>query len=275
MLYGSRHHAVFEDWWLLARRRYLSWPERGHPESIAFYYDPLIDYRHPGSPQYAAYVAFYLAPQQPEDARRLFRWAADAYQWSGPGEIRRLRDPRVAALGLVLAKEFGDQEVHAKLREYAERVYEPRWDPARGEFGWGFGLGETTPRGQWNGVIMTAEVGGEGAWSRIFTRPNLGKFAEPTVCGVDYPALGISQAWFDPERSCLVVTTCAGEPARRGEPTAFRVRQLAEPARVQVRRDGARYDRWRITGPGEITVESDLGEHTCEFFTGPHRAFGA
>jgi hypothetical protein len=179
--------------------------------------------------------------------------------------VRGLRDPRVAALGLVLAKELGETTAYARLSEYAERAYEPQWDHARGEFTWGFGLGEAVPRGQLNGVIMTAEVGAQGAWSQIFNRPNLAKFAEPTVCGVEYPALDIAQAWYDAERSRLTVTTCAGVPARRGEPTSFRVRQLPDRARVRVTCNGQGYDRWRPTGPDEITVEADLTERTFVF----------
>ena len=52
---------------------------------------------------------------------------------------------------------------------------------------WGFGLGEPVPRGQLNGVIMMAEVGEPGAWSRVFNGPNVTKFEDPTVVGVDYP----------------------------------------------------------------------------------------
>jgi hypothetical protein len=208
------------------------------------------------------YVAFYLAPQRPADAHRLFEWAADAYRWTGSGEVRTLRDPRVAALGLVLAKEFDERAAYTRLSEYVERAYEPQWDHAGGEFTWGFGLGEAVPRGQLNAVIMTAEVGGHGAWARIFERPNLAKFAEPTVCGVEYPALGIVQAWYDAQRSHLTVTTCAGDPARLGEPTSFRVRQVPDLARLRVRRDGQVYDRWRPTGPDEITVDAELAEHS-------------
>jgi len=100
----------------------------------------------------------------------------------------------VPALGLVLAHEFGDQDVEMRLRENVEVRFEPGWDRSTGEFTWGFGLGEPVPRGQLNAVIMMAEVGDHGAWSRLFNRPNLAKFQEPAVSGVDFPALGISQA---------------------------------------------------------------------------------
>jgi hypothetical protein len=111
----------------------------------------------------------YLAPQRWDDAYRLFRWAAETYQWAGSGKIRQVRDPRVIPLGLVLAKEVGDRAVETRLREYVEASLEPHWDRSTGEFTWGFGLGEPVPRGQLNGVIMMAEVGEPGAWSRVFS----------------------------------------------------------------------------------------------------------
>lgn len=192
---------MFERWWVHAERHYLSLPERGHPEWLAFYYDPIIDHVHRGSPQIGLYVALYLVPQKPEVARRLFDWAAATYRWSATsGDIRPVRDPRVYALGLVLANELGDATSYARLREHVERTCEPQWDRECSEFTWGFGLGEPIPRGQLNGTIMMAETGGAGAWSRIFQRPNLEKFAQPTVGSVDYPTVGISRAWYDADR---------------------------------------------------------------------------
>ena len=36
-----------------------------------------------------------------------------------------------------------------------------------------------------------------GAWSRIFNDPNLGKFDGPTVSGLDFPRVAMSEAWWD------------------------------------------------------------------------------
>jgi len=251
---------VFERWWVRARARYLSLPANGHPESIALYYDPILDYAHPGSPQFALYVALYLTPQKPDDAHRLFRWAADTYQWAGSSEIGPHRDPRVPALGLVLAHEFGDQDVEMRLRENVEVRFEPGWDRSTGEFTWGFGLGEPVPRGQLNAVIMMAEVGDHGAWSRLFNRPNLAKFQEPAVSGVDFPALGISQAWVDARQRRLAVATSVGDPARRGEPTRFSVTRLPTLA-VRLTRDSRPFDRWTVEGRSAITIETDVEDH--------------
>ena len=37
----------------------------------------------------------------------------------------------------------------------------------------------------------------DGAWSRIFNKPNLQKFTEPTVSGVDFPRVALSEARWD------------------------------------------------------------------------------
>lgn len=236
-------------------------PDQGPPRALAFYYDPIIDHIQPGGPQFAAYVAFYLLPQVPAVARRLFDWASATYHWADPDiGIPPLRDRRVHALGLVLARELGDAVAEARLREYVERVYEPTWDDRAGEFTWGFGLGEPVPRGQLNGVVMMAEIGGQGSWAGIFNRPKLGKFGEPTVCGVQFPDLGITQAWFDGDANRLAVSTHAGPAGRRGAPSAFRVTSLPSPQRIAVTCDGEPFPRWRVSGPDEITLETTVDE---------------
>ncbi len=51
-----------------------------------------------------------------------------------------------------------------------------------------------------------------GDWWRIFNEPNLAKHDEPTVEGVDYPSVGIAQAYNDADTGMLWVRTCAGRP---------------------------------------------------------------
>ena len=65
-----------------------------------------------------------------------------------------------------------------------------------------------------NATIMVGESGGESAWWRIFNEPNLKKFDQPTVVGVDFPTVGISEAAYDESTRTLRVTTDVGDPAR-------------------------------------------------------------
>ena len=65
----------------------------------------------------------------------------------------------------------------------------------------------------------------------------------------------------DPDHGCLAIDTYAADSARAGAPTSFRVRQVTDPARARVVRDGSAHGAWRVSGVEEITVESDVGDH--------------
>ena len=196
-------------------------------------------------------------------ARRLFRWAAAEFGWDDPARpvLDVPGDPRFLCLGLALAHELGEEAVLARLRGHAEERFEPSWDLRRGEFAYRFGLDEPHPRGQPNATIMMAEFGDAGAWSRIFARPNLQRLAEPTVTGVHYPDLGISQAFFDTGRRLLTVSTYAAEPGTVGRSTGFGVEGLVAPQRCRVERDGQPHTRWRVTGGARISVDTEVAEH--------------
>jgi hypothetical protein len=119
---------------------------------------------------------------------------------------------------------------------------------------------------------MLCELGDQGAWSRVFNRPNLAKFDEPTVAGVDYPSLGVCEAWNDAESGDLRVTTYAATPSRRGAHTSFRVTKLPGARAVRVRCDGVDDPRWRAVGDDTIEIEFEIGEHRFEIATrGPAR----
>ena len=108
------------------------------------------------------------------------------------------------------------------------------WDRARGEFTWGFALGEPIPRGQYNGTMAAAQAVTEGAWSRLATVGPGKRFTEPTVVDVDFPTVALSEAWWDADRETLFVTP---EPLNEGvsaKPTTFRVTNLPDPSRWKV-----------------------------------------
>ncbi len=162
---------------------------------------------------------------------------------------------------LLNAREVGDSARYQTLYALAEQHCEPTWDRARGEFNYGFGLDEPYPRGQANAVIMAAEAGGKQAWWRIFNEPNLHKFDHPTVSGVDFPRLGISQAVYDADKDSLAVTTYAADPWMAGTETAFTVERLCEPAQARLLRDGQVYDGWRVSGDDRIEIKAEVQDH--------------
>jgi hypothetical protein len=268
-------HRVFHSWWTNAGAGYVPFHDGRPNDTLTFYYDPLITYHHRVGLGGGLSLAFQLVPQARNEARGLFEAAAEKMSWTGSGPVREVtRDftsqaatPQGTLLGLALAREFGNAPVYTKLKEYAETHYEPTWHTDTGEFTWGFGLNEPYPRGQFNAGMMTAEAGSEGAWWRVFNQPNLRKFAEPTVHSVDFPTVCLSQAWYDSERRCLIVSTDAGVPSASGQPTSFRVNQI-DPQRCTVMVDGQPSDGWRVVD-GEVEITTTVGSHT--FVIAQHR----
>ena len=209
-----------------------------------------------------------LIGQKDEEARLLFKGAAEFLGWTnlepvkeGGMDLTTLKPDRtVTCRGMSLAREFGFDAIYAKLKSYVEAHYEPTWDHANGEFTWGFGLDEPYPRGQYNAVIAVHEAGSLGARWRIYNKPNLKKFIEPTVYGVDFPAICLSQAWYDASRRTLMVSTDAGLPNAVGNTTSFRVSHV-NVNNINVVIDDQLSDQWSIVD-GELEITTKVGEHT-------------
>jgi hypothetical protein len=257
-------------WYDYAKRHYIAEIKDQLPDWVTAYYDPLLHLNHivPLSSSLIMW-ALYLLPNDQEMARRLYDLAkrdclaakADgtAHMVAAPGRTRD--DIFTTALTLSLANELGDTEVVKTLRAHAEAHYEPTWDRDTGEFYYLFGLREPHPRGKYNANLMVSEVAGSGAWWRLFNEPNLRKFEEPTVYGVDYPRMGLSQAYYDRERRTLVLQTYTNDQAARGTPTSFRIQNLAEPGRCTVLADDAPYSSWGVR-EGELEVTMTIGRRS-------------
>lgn len=183
--------------------------------------------------------------------------------------LHLLDDPRFLTSALLVARELGDDTTEQRLRAFAESHWEPRFFGDDGQhFGWWFGYEEEWPRGQTSALMVLSEIGGPGSWLRVFEGIGDERFAEPTVEGVDFPALGIARACNDRAEGALWVETYAATPARRGEPTTFRVTGLPDPAALAVSCDGAELTRWRAVGEDAVEVAIDVGDHVLRIETG-------
>ena len=268
---ASSHHWVFHRWIEdFVKKKYMAFTPDGRMETMGLYYDPLIDHLQSPSPLGGIGPCFYILPQNRPLAELLYEAGTTALGWNDPSrQVLLPPDPRWLVLGLVLAQEFDDRVTALRLRDTVERYYEPRRFGAGGdEFGWWFQFGEDHPRGQLSALLMMAEVGGAGSWWRVFNEPELGKFDAPTVTGVDYPVLGVSQAWNDLEGAFLALKTYAATSSARGQPTRFRIEKLPAPADAIVRCDADPCDRWRVVGEDAIEVETDVDTHSFQIFTG-------
>ena len=134
-----------------------------------------------------------------------------------------------------------------------------RRDPDR--FAWTFGLDEAYPRGQLNGLMILSEIGERGAWTRVYAGRHGSRFDLPTVEGVDFPSLGISEARNDVAENTLWVSTYCATAAHRGQPTRWKVTQLADPRAVKVYRDDAEYGDWGVMDDTTIEINGDVEAH--------------
>lgn len=260
---------TFNKWYEYARQHYMSPARDVPPEWITWYYDPTLPFN------FKSFLArpwlltcWFLTPHDRRTAELLYQGARTrflvlpeegrAYFSNFSGSLQE--DTYATAVGLSLAREFGDAPLYGRLRAQADTAYGPTFDAERGEFYYRFGFEEAFPRGQYNDWIMPAMVGDAGTWWQMFNEPNLKKFVQPTLHGVDYGRLGVSQAFYDAGERLLVLATYPADRGRVGEETAFRVRNLMDGGRYTVEVDGKAPGRWRIAD-GEMEIVTTVDHH--------------
>jgi hypothetical protein len=263
-IHGRATHRPVEGWLDYARENFLGVGSDGRLEWVTSYYDPIVNHKANGGPGAGVGTAFLLLPQDRELATLIYESAANALGWNDPRVEIRASQP-----GLVMARELGDHTALARLRAAAEREYDPRFFGDDNEmFGWWFGLNDGFPRGQLSAQMMLAEVGEGDAWGRALEAPHLDKYAAPTVEGVDFPSIGLYQAWNDTDGGALNVGTYAAAPDRRGMETSWRVTNLPNPDDVYILCDGQPFSRFAVDGPGSIRIDGDIAQRHYQIFTG-------
>lgn len=221
------------------------------PQAVTLYYDPLLDVHHKLPVMVAVINALYLAPQRPDEARRLFDAGLGMLGAIGDGPPTVVGE-RSTGVALLLAREWGLDATAERLAAGAEASYEPTWDRARGEFTWGFGLGEEHPRGQFNAIMSAAEAATPGAWTALSTERAPALPGE--VVGVDFPTIAMREAaWRD---GTLHLSTSALGNA----PTSWRVTGLNDPA------------RWTASASADVPIETraDGDDLVIETVAGDH-----
>ena len=270
-LYGKNAHQAYDGWLSHVKDKYFGFTKSGGLEWLTMYYDPLEKYTHRIAPHFAFALAFYMLPQSPKFAETLYRGAVRFMGWDNPSTpiVSLSPDPRFYALALVLAQELGDHSVATRLHDYSARYFEPRYfGKDDGQFGFWFHFGEKWPRGQLSALAIMADVITPGDWQSLFCTPNLEKFLEPTVEGVDYPSLGIAQAFNDKKAGFLQLTTFCGDTARHDTTTKFRVTNLPDSKKVRIVADSALYERWQILDDSTVEITTQCTVRSFQIYTG-------
>jgi hypothetical protein len=216
----------------------VTW-DAGRPVGLDFYYDPVVDEHVGRGPVGLIIPTWYFAPQRREIAEAGWNMSATINGVLGDGPITGLDNPNGATMLLQIAGEFADPATKQRIWDAAEDHIEPTWDREAGEFTLGFGLNEPHPRGQLNARSMAGWVCAEGDWTRLFNEPNLTKFDEPTVTGVDFPRVALSEARWD--GTALHLAAHPQNAAVEGTRTTVRITNVATTADwVMTRPDGSR-----------------------------------
>ena len=261
-IHGTSRYDPVHGWLEYMKDNYMGVSSSGELEWFTSWYDPLIDYKANGGPGSGLNVAFLVLPQDREFASFLYETSAKASGWN---------DPRVAArpnnTGLLLARDLGDETAVARLSAAAEARSDPRFFGEHNEMFGFWSSNEAYPRGQASAMSMLAEIGEGTVWSDAFQAPYLDKYDAPTVEGIDFPSLGVRQAWNDPQGGVLHVSTYAMTPDVRGQDTAWRVTNVPNTGEVFILIDGQPFDRFEVEGAGTIRLDTDIGEHRYQIFT--------
>ena len=174
----------------------------------------------------------------------------------GPADIH---DLWATVAALACAHEFGDDQRVGQFVSWFEQHYQSTYDD--GEFWWSFGVPEAWPRGIPNHWAAHAYIGGPGDFARMYRDADMRRFDEPTVVGIDYPALTVRQAFWDRERGMLSVGICRGSGTTVvGLPTTFRVTQLASTD-CEITLDGEAFPDWSAGDANEITIRTTVDDH--------------
>lgn len=263
-VFAKTTHRAFENFIGYMRENYMKVGGDGKLQSITSYYDPIERFHFGGNVAGGLNVAHLMLPQNPELGRLIYDAAANAAGWrTGTGEIR------ANTTGMIIAKELGDDAAYQRLRTAAEREYEPKvFGEHQEQFGWFFGNKEAFPRGQGSAMLMAAEIAGTGDWTRAFEGRHLDKYTAPTVEGIEFPSLGVSQAWNDPASGTLHVVTYAAAPEKRGGPTRWRVTNLPSAANITLRLNGQPFTRFVAVGPRTIELTTTIDANQFEIVTG-------
>jgi hypothetical protein len=278
---GTSYRAGYDRW--------VEWAEDnvtgGHTEPggpfawCAPYFDRDIPYCmcEPHQQMGAFFVgpAMQIVPTHPEWATRIYEGMVRQYGRQDDDGLYIVWPPELtgAALtgaetvdrigtsgALTYAREIGDVERVEGLQSWIDKHGGVSY--ADGEFYFTYGMEESWPRGIPNAWATLGYIGGAGSLRKMYNDLNLAKFDQPTLEGIDYPGVNVSQATYDPAKDALVVSISRGT-ARPGSATTLRITNYGfRPREHQVLADGKEYDDWSESGPGEIAIRTTVDDHT-------------
>ena len=239
------------------KNEYLEFHEKtGMLTAVTLYYDAELDYNYQFKGMaglgFAIYTVWYLLPQDPKLAFKMYMDVTNIYQTRNPKVMfppQLLAQTQTYSILYLLAKEFGDDVTLNKMEQIIMKVSDGKWFGDENEqFGYFFRLNEKFPRGQQSSLFATHTVLSVGSWQRAFANANdHSRFHAPSVEGVDYPKCGVSKAIND-NSSNLHVKIYAATPSAKGEPTSFHITKInmIELSSIEITCNGSKFENYEI-----------------------------
>ncbi len=223
--HGTHLHAeAFAPWWAAVRQRVLGRAEGDVPPA-----DTLI-------------TAALLAPQAPDDSRRLFAAGSAALGIAPADDSPAAAAPltsgqaEAAGAGLVLAREWDLGDQAGQLMAAIEASFRSTGHDQGGQT-WALEADEDHPRGRANAWLAAGDVAGPGQWTSLFAGP----WAPcHQVVGVNAPDVVLRRAEWIKEVLYVGLAPRQADPARW---TTFRI-------------TGAEPRMWYLTGLNGTTMDT-------------------
>ena len=271
-VFDKEAHSAYDSWLDYTKDKYYGFDKKGTLQWVTMYYDALKNHHHKIPPAHALAITFYAKPQAPEFAELLYREGVRFLKWDDPNQPISdqigLAD-RMLSLGLSISKEFDDQITYERLRNFAEENFEPQYFGLNdSQFGFWFNLGENWPRGQLSALAMCAEVCDPGAWERLFNKPNLTKYQSPSIHSIDFPSVGVRQAWHDDDKGLLVFKIEDGNKTKTNQKTKVSVSNLPNINEVEVVCDGKPFKDYSVNSSGDLVLRTSVASHSFHIKTG-------
>lgn len=273
-LHKTNYQAGYHRWLGFAKQHYYGGEKEpgGDYEWASIYYDRDIPYNMNGPKQQVPgnwlCSAYQYLPFDEEFSIRLYKSAIKKFMHVEPDGTAHINLPPELGGGedivgfgaaIAFAHEIGDNETLALLVNYANTRYQPTRD--NGEYYYQFGLDEQWPRGWPNDWLWMSLAGEPGSWRKLYNNPNVSKFHQPTVSGVDYPTVNVRQAFYCDNVGALVFAIAPSTEEKVGKATTFRVTNLTGENR-KILADGEPSDNWKVVGDGEIEVKTTIDQHS-------------
>lgn len=218
----DNYHEVVKKWFEShLEKEYIQFKDNGHIKKLTCYKDPNFDTELlfegdtmiKSACMFPFTLAWFVLPQKAKLALKIYNALISSYNLRNqhkkhiPLELQLINN---LIMAYILSIEFDDTIVSDKLRPYVICLCEGK---RFGDnfYGWFFHLSEKYPRGQLSGLLACTEVMNPGDWQRAFHNFDCQKrFSNPTVTDIDFPKVGLSQAYYQNETGKLLLTLYPG-----------------------------------------------------------------